>query len=195
MMILDEITVGALIAALIVVVIMFIMAVRSTYSDSGAVYQVNEDSVNDFIEEQTNVMAQRVQLILNSINLLWNSLLIDDLLKVDNVQATDAIQTTSVLLSEDVICVYSIYLPRSLRILCELSWSRQEMYIRVEQQMSNGVVEAQKTFKIKGGVLSSKQADKISSQYFKKLIQLAEIDIEDKEEDESAENEEVESEN
>jgi len=154
-------------------------------------YQADLDAIEKAEEKQSEIYNQRVQLVIDSINVLWNSLAIDQWLACDQVKAEESIATNSVLFSEDVICVYSTYIPRSLKIICQFSWAKQKMYIRVEQPITVGTIEVEREVKIKAGVISIMQAEDVAEEYFDSIMELTNSVKKDEAEPEQ----EVESEN
>lgn len=166
------------------IILMIFYMISKGASDDEVVYQQPDPDMLEKIEEQTNdVYNQRIQLVIDSINVLWNSMLIEQWLQCDQTTPKDSIQTNSVIFSEDVICVYSTYIPRSLKITCQLAWKKQKMFVRIEQQLANGDIEVQKDFVLKAGVLSLFQANEVTEEYYDSLVEL------------SSNQEEVESEN
>ena len=165
---------NTVILAVGILLIVFVLLYTSGAGrEDDAVYQsLDPEAADALAEEQNNVAAQRVSLILSSINMIWNSLVIDQWLRVDGCDVKDAITTDPVLFSEDKICVYSTYLPRSLKITCQLEWSKQKMYVRIEQQLEDSIIEVSQTVKLKAGVMSITQVDSLTELYFKMLMKI-----------------------
>ncbi len=155
------------------IILMVFYMITNGVGDDDVIYQQPDPEVLEKMEEQTNdIYNQRIQLIVDSINMLWNSMLIDQWLQCDQTTSKDSIQTNSVIFSEDVICVYSTYIPRSLKITCQLAWKKQKMFVRIEQQLTNGDIEVKRNFTLKAGVLSLFQANEIAEEYYNSLIKL-----------------------
>jgi hypothetical protein len=174
------------------IILMIFYMISKGANDDEVIYQQPDPDMLEKMEEQTNdIYNQRIQLVIDSINVLWNSMLIEQWLQCDQTTPKDSIQTNSVIFSEDVICVYSTYIPRSLKIICQLSWEKQKMYVRVEQPISVGTIEVEREVKIKAGVISIMQAEDIAEEYFDSIMELTNSAKKDEAEPEQ----EVESEN
>ena len=179
---------------LIVAIILFALF-YSPREDDVTYQSVDPETLEQMEEKENSVYNQRVQLIVESVNMIWNSLVIEQWLQCDQVKAEDTIKTTSLIFSDDVIAVYSTYVPRSLKVTCQLNWTRQKMYVRVEQQLELGIIEVEKEFNIKAGVLSAMQAGDISDKYFDSLVKLTGITVDAAPTEAIEEEKEVESEN
>ncbi len=180
--------------AFIAGIILFALFYSSREED--VTYQsVDQETLEQMEEKANSVYNQRIQLIIESVNMIWNSLVIEQWLQCDQVKAEDSVKTTSLIFSDDVIAVYSTYVPRSLKVICQLNWVRQKMYVRVEQQLELGIIEIEKEFNIKAGVLSAMQAGDISDKYFDSLVKLTGITVNAAPTEAIEEEKEVESEN
>lgn len=180
--------------AFIAGIILFALFYSSREED--VTYQsVDPETLEQMEEKANSVYNQRIQLIIESVNMIWNSLVIEQWLQCDQVKAEDSVKTTSLIFSDDVIAVYSTYVPRSLKVICQLNWVRQKMYVRVEQQLELGIIEVEKEFNIKAGVLSAMQAGDISDKYFDSLVKLTGITVNAAPTEAIEEEKEVESEN
>jgi len=159
---------------LITVLIITIIYQFTERSDDEEVvtYQADPDAIEKAEEKQSEIYNQRVQLVINSVNVLWNSLAIDKWFECDQTKAEESVMTNSVIFSDDVVCVYSTYIPRSLKITCQLSWAKQKMYVRVEQQMEIGVIEVEREIKVKAGIISVMQSEDIAEEYFNSIMEL-----------------------
>ncbi len=187
-------TITAIFIILIAIMLLFFLFC-SPREEDGTYQPVDSETLEQMEEKANDIYNQRIQLIIESVNMIWNSLVIEQWLQCDQVKVEDTVKTTSLIFSDDVITVYSTYIPRSLKVICQLAWTKQKMYVRVEQQLEVGIIEVEKEFNVKAGVLSAMQAGDISDEYFDSLVELTGITVDAAPTEAIEEKEEVKSEN
>lgn len=167
-----------IIASGIAIIFIIVLYFMFRGGDSEVTYQPMDTDTLEKMEEKTNeIYNQRIKMIAGSVDVIWNSLAIDHWSKYDKVEdLQSALSVDSLVFSEDIICVYATYIPRSLKVTCQLAWSKQKMYVRVEQQLDAGVIEVEDEFILKAGIISVLQADEIAEKYFDSLTELMNLD-------------------
>lgn len=114
-------------------------------------------------EEEIN---GRIGLALDSVDVLWNTFGIADLLTMDEATIEQNVQTKVIAISPDVFLVTSAYDVRSIRLTVLYNYKRKKVFIRIEQSISGWEISVEHTFKLKPYLLSRDQAVKVLNRFY-----------------------------
>lgn len=160
---------------------------RTSESEDIEYQELDEETLKEINEKQNAAMQERIKVLCKNVDAIWNSLAIDKWMQVDGTTEAD-IKTEFIAFSMDNMAAESLYAKRALRVICQLNWTTQKMYVRVEQQLKTGNIQVEGKAKIKAGLISLNQADRITDGYFKKVLKI--INSPEFQEEESEEPEE-----
>ena len=144
---------------------------RTSESEDIEYQELDEETLKEINEKQNAAMQERIKVLCKNVDAIWNSLAIDKWMQVDGTTEAD-IKTEFIAFSMDNMAAESLYAKRALRVICQLNWTTQKMYVRVEQQLKTGNIQVEGKAKIKAGLISLNQADHITDGYFKKVLKI-----------------------
>lgn len=122
-----------------------------------------------YVESFDNdIINQRVKMLCKSVDMIWNSLVIDKWLEADGKTSQD-VETEVVLFNDNILTAYSLYAERGFKLTCELNWRKQLLRVRIEQQLNGSVIQVVDKVAIDMGVISILQAEQITDKYFEMI--------------------------
>lgn len=147
---------------------------------------MNHFSAADLVQYETEIdeegCGQRAQMVLRSMDTMWTSLGLYEMMEADK-QKTDEIKTATadnppldnnlVLISPSEFYLRSVYENRALRVVMVLNWETQKLFIRIEQSFESFIISVDDVVKLDGYELSLTQANKIANLYYKDLVKIS----------------------
>ncbi len=146
---------------------------------------VNHFSAADLVQYEAEIdeegCGQRAQMVLRSMDTMWTSLGLYEMMEADK-QKTDEVAATAdnppldnslVLISPSEFYLRSVYENRALRIVMVLNWETQKLFIRIEQSFESFIINVDDVVKLDGYELSLTQANKIANLYYKHLVKVS----------------------
>lgn len=147
---------------------------------------MNHFSAADLVQYETEIdeegCGQRAQMVLRSMDTMWTSLGLYEMMEADK-QKTDETETATadnppldnnlVLISPSEFYLRSVYENRALRVVMVLNWETQKLFIRIEQSFESFIISVDDVVKLDGYELSLTQANKIANLYYKDLVKIS----------------------
>ena len=120
---------------------------------------------------------QRAQMILRSMDTMWTSLGLFEMLEIDKQADNPSIDNspldnTLMLISPSEFYLRSVYANRALKITMVLDWDTQKLFIRIEQSFQSFVISVEDVVRLNGYELSLIQANKVANLYYKDFIKV-----------------------
>lgn len=129
-----------------------------------------EDGGENDNDGPDEVMGTRLLLMAQSLDVIWNSLGISEILAQDQKTAADLKNESYVFPNE--LVMYSSYDTRGMKLSCSLNWSKQILIARLEQSFSGYVIEVKEKFKLELGVLSRMQVLDFADKYVNEITEV-----------------------
>ena len=153
---------------------------------------VNHFSAAELVQYETEVSEegceQRAQMVLRSMDTMWTSLGLFEMLEIDKQHTEDPsldnspLDNTLVLISPSEFYLRSVYANRALKITMVLNWETQKLFIRIEQSFQSFAISVEDVVKLNGYELSLIQANKVANLYYKDFMKVTrQLTKEDKE--------------
>ena len=141
---------------------------------------MNHFSGEELVQYESEVSEegceQRAQMILRSMDTMWTSLGLFEMLEIDKQHTEDSsldnspLDNTLVLISPSEFYLRSVYANRALKITMVLNWETQKLFIRIEQSFQSFVISVEDVVKLNGYELSLMQANKVANLYYKDFM-------------------------
>lgn len=143
---------------------------------------MNHFSGEELVQYESEVSEegceQRAQMILRSMDTMWTSLGLFEMLEIDKQHVEDSsldnspLDNTLVLISPSEFYLRSVYANRALKITMVLNWETQKLFIRIEQSFQSFVISVEDVVKLNGYELSLMQANKVANLYYKDFMKV-----------------------
>lgn len=145
---------------------------------------MNHFSGEELVQYESEVSEegceQRAQMILRSMDTMWTSLGLFEMLEIDKQADNSSIDNspldnTLVLISPSEFYLRSVYANRALKITMVLNWETQKLFIRIEQSFQSFqsfVISVEDVVKLNGYELSLIQANKVANLYYKDFMKV-----------------------
>ena len=149
---------------------------------------MNHFSAADLVQYETEIdeegCGQRAQMVLRSMDTMWTSLGLYEMMEADKQKTEESTEETTtadnlpldnslVLISPNEFYLRSMYENRALRIIMVLNWETQKLFIRIEQSFESFIISVDDVVKLDGYELSLTQANKIANLYYKDLVKVS----------------------
>ena len=120
---------------------------------------------------------QRAQMILRSMDTMWTSLGLFEMLEIDKQADNSSIDNspldnTLMLISPSEFYLRSVYANRALKITMVLDWDTQKLFIRIEQSFQSFAISVEDVVRLNGYELSLIQANKVANLYYKDFMKV-----------------------
>lgn len=162
---------SAIFLFIVAIILLIFYSSRLSESEDVEYQQLDEETLEEINNKQNAAIQERIKVLCKNVDIVWNSLAIDKWMQIDGATEAD-IKTDFIAFSMDNMSAESLYSKRALRVICQLDWVTQKLYVRVEQQLKTGNIQVEGTAKIKAGLISLNQADHITDKYFKKVFKI-----------------------
>lgn len=143
---------------------------------------MNHFSGEELVQYESEVSEegceQRAQMILRSMDTMWTSLGLFEMLEIDKQHPEDSsldnspLDNTLMLISPSEFYLRSVYANRALKITMVLNWETQKLFIRIEQSFQSFVISVEDVVKLNGYELSLIQANKVANLYYKDFMKV-----------------------